>query len=126
MSLEDTETPWCFCRKWVAAIRQLTALDMPQLQGSVPDKDVLGSMPDIPLYAQFDWYEPVLYWDPVGAFQHEQKLLGRWLGVAEITYLMTFYILTKSGKIIVRKSVLGLSEDNFANPDQKNPALGFG
>jgi transposase len=67
---------WCYCGKWVAAIRRLTALDMPQLQGRVPDKDVLGSTPDTSQYAQFDWYEPALYWDPVGNFPHEQKLLG--------------------------------------------------
>jgi hypothetical protein len=104
----------------VAAIRRLTALDMPQLQGRVPDKDVLGSTPNISQYSKFDWYEPVLYWDPVGAFPHEQKLLGRWLGVAEVsTDLMAFYILTKTGKIIVRKSVWGLSEEDFANPDIK-------
>jgi hypothetical protein len=93
---------------------------MPQLQGRVPDEDVLGSTPDISQYAQFDWYEPVLYWDPVGTFPHEQKLLGRWLGVAEVsTDLMAFYLLTKTGKTIVRKSVWGLSEDDFANPDIK-------
>ncbi|KAI2502898.1 Reverse transcriptase (RNA-dependent DNA polymerase) [Fragilaria crotonensis] len=105
---------WCFCGKWVAAIRRLTALDMPQLQGRVPDEDVLGSTPDISQYAQFDWYEPVLYWDPVGTFPHEQKLLGRWLGIAEVST-----DLIKTGKIIVRKSVWGLSEDDFANPDVK-------
>jgi hypothetical protein len=93
---------------------------MPQLQGRVPDEDVLGSMPDISQYAQFDWYEPVLYWDPVGAFPHEHKLLGPWLGVAKVsTDLMAFYILSKTGKIIVRKSLWGLSEDGFANPDIK-------
>ena len=111
---------WCFCGKWVAAIRRLTALDMPQLQGRVPEEDVLGSTPDISQYAQFDWYEPVMYWDPVAGFPHEQKLLGRWVGVAEVsTDLMAFYILTKTGKIIVRKSVWGLSNDDFANPDMK-------
>ncbi len=82
---------WCFCGKWMAA------LDIPQLQGRVPDQDVLGSTPDVSQHAQFDWYEPVLYWDLVGAFPHEQKLLGRWLGVAKVsTDLMAFEILTKS------------------------------
>jgi hypothetical protein len=61
-----------------------------------------------------------LYWDLVDAFPHEQKLLGRWLGVAKVsTDLMAFEILTKTGKIIVRKSVWGLSEENFASPDIK-------
>jgi hypothetical protein len=58
-SLRRSKAPsclWCCCGKWVAAIRQLTALDMPQLQGRVPDEEVLGSTPDISQYAQFDWY----------------------------------------------------------------------
>ena len=95
---------------------------MPQLQGRVPNEDVLGSTPDISQNAhQFDWYEPVLYWDPVGSFPHEQKLLGRRLGVEEVsTDLMAFYLLAKTGKIIVCKSVWGLSEDDFANPDIKS------
>jgi hypothetical protein len=81
---------------------------------------VLGLTPDISQYSQFDWYEPVLYWDPVGAFPHEQTLLGRWLGVAEVsTDLMAFYILTETGKIMVRKSVWGLREDSFVNPNIK-------
>ena len=105
---------------WVAAIRRLTALEMPQLQGRVPEEDVLGSTPDISQYAQFDWYEPVMYWDPISGFPHEQKLLGRWIGVAKVsTDLMAFYILTRKGKIVVRKSVWGLSNDDFANPDMK-------
>ncbi|KAI2511649.1 hypothetical protein MHU86_2715 [Fragilaria crotonensis] len=61
-----------------------------------------------------------MYWDPVGSFPFEQKLFGRWIGVAEVsTDLMAFYILTRSGKVIVRKSVWGLSEDDLANPDIK-------
>ena len=104
----------------MAAIRRLTALDLPQLQGRVPDEDVLGPTPDISQYAQFDWYEPVLYWDPVGRFPHEQKLLGRWIGVAEVsTDLMAFYILTKAGKVVVRKSIWALRQDDLANPDIK-------
>jgi hypothetical protein len=93
---------------------------MPQLQGRVPDEDVLGSTPDTSQYAQFDWYEPILYWDPLGNFLHEQKLLGRWIGVAEVsTDLMAFYILTETGKVVVRKSVWALSHDDPANPDMK-------
>jgi hypothetical protein len=79
-ALQPSKEPkrrWCYCGKWVAAKRRLTALDLPQLQGRVPDEDVLGSTPDISQYALFDWYERVLYcWDPVGSFPHEQKLLG--------------------------------------------------
>ena len=65
------------------AIRHLTALNIPQLEGRVPEEAVTGNTPDISLYAQFDWYEYVWYYDPVVQFPFEKKLLGRWLGVAE-------------------------------------------
>jgi hypothetical protein len=38
--------------------------------------------------------------------------------VAEVsTDLMAIYILTKTGKVVVRKSVWALSQDDLANPD---------
>ena len=45
---------WCYCGKWIAAIRRLTALDLPQLEGRVAEEQVLGFTPDISSYAQFD------------------------------------------------------------------------
>jgi hypothetical protein len=81
-TFKGNEASLVFCGKSVTAIRRLTALNLPQLQGRVPDEHVLGCTPDISQYAQFDWYEPVLYWDPVGSFPYEQKLFGRWIGVA--------------------------------------------
>lgn len=90
---------------------------------------MLGSTPVISQYAQFfDWNEPVLYWDPVGAFSNEQKLFGQWLSVAKVsTYLMAFYILTKTGKIIVvQKSVWGLGKDDFASHDIEVWLCGYG
>jgi hypothetical protein len=80
---------------------------------------VNGSSPDISSYGQFDWYEPVYFWDPVKGFPYEKKRIGRWIGVAEnYTDIMAFYILTESGKVIVRKSVRALSQD-----ERKSPAV---
>ena len=78
---------------------------------------VNGTTPDISLYGQFDWYEPVYFWDPVKGFPNEKKRIGRWIGVAEnYTDIMAFYILTESGKVIVRKSVRALSQDERKSP----------
>ena len=46
-------------------------------------KMVNGTTPDISLYGQFDWYEPVYFWDPVKGFPNEKKRIGRWIGVVE-------------------------------------------
>ena len=76
---------WDNCRQWVATIRRLTALDISQLDGRVPEEFVLGTTPDISVYALFDWYEYVYYWNPIAEFTHEKKFLGQWIGVAEIS-----------------------------------------
>ena len=103
---------WCYCGEWVAAIRRLTALNIKQLDGRTPHEHVTGSTPDISAYAMFDWYEPVWYHDPHKQFPFEKKLLGRWIGVAEVTLdLMAYYILTQSGTVVIRKSVWAVSAD---------------
>lgn len=93
-------------------------MDIPQLDGRGPKEEVLGSMPDILQYAQFDWYEPVYYWEPVSDFSAQQKLLGWWIGVATVSIdLMACYILTDSGKVVIRISVWALSKDEQRTPD---------
>jgi hypothetical protein len=91
-TMRRTRSPkalWCYCGKWVAAIRRLT--DMPKLEDRTPTEKALGSTPDILQYCQFDWYEPVFYWERGATFPSNRKCLGRWLGVAEnYTDLMAF------------------------------------
>ena len=120
-AMRRTNTPrrlWCYCGQWVAAIRRLTALDIHVLQGRVPDECVTGYTPDISPYAQFDWYAPVYYWDPANNFPHERKVLGRWVGVAEAAIdVMAFNILTSSGRVVVRKDVWSLTDDEKAMPE---------
>jgi hypothetical protein len=78
---------------------------------------VNGSTPDISSYGQFNWYEPVYFWAPLKDFTYEKKCIGRWIGVAEnYTNIMAFYILTESGKVIVRKSVWALSHGEWKSP----------
>jgi hypothetical protein len=81
-------------------------MSMPKLEDRTPTEKALGSTPDISQYCQFDWYEPVFYWDRTATFPNERKCLGRWLSVAEnYTGLMAFHILKPNGEVIVRKDI---------------------
>ena len=73
---------WDYCGEWVAAIRRLTAHDIPSLRDRVPCEAIEGNTPDISEYAQFEWYQYVWYHDPAVQFPDDPKKLGRWIGVA--------------------------------------------
>jgi Reverse transcriptase (RNA-dependent DNA polymerase) len=108
---------WDYCGEWVAAIRRLTAHDIPTLQGRVPSEIIESNTPDISEYAQFEWYEYVWYLDPAVQFPEDAKKLGRWIGVAhDVGSPMTFWVLPMSCKVIARSTVTSLSDDDMADP----------
>jgi hypothetical protein len=72
-----------FCASWVAAIRQLTALDLPQLDGKTPTEFVFGSTPDVSAYAMFNWYQLIWYHEPEAQFPYEKKVMGQWISTAD-------------------------------------------
>jgi hypothetical protein len=119
-AIRITATPprlWSYCAVWCTAVRRLTSNSIRQLDGRVPEEYVTGSTPDISPYVLFDWYQPVYYWTPTAEFPFEKKLIGRWVGVSEnCVDEMAYTILTSAAKIIIRKSVWGLSEDDMRNP----------
>ena len=97
---------WSYAAKWNAAIRRLTALDIPQLDGRVTEENVKGSTPDISSYAMFDRYQLVWYYTPIAGFPHQKKTIGQWLGVAEnCTDDLAYSILPASCKVVTRKDV---------------------
>jgi hypothetical protein len=103
---------WCFCTEWVLAVRRLTALSLPALNGRVATELLEGETPDISEYAQFDWYEPVWFIDPTSSFPEPKRKLGRWIGVAsDVGQAMTFWILPKSCSPIARSSVARVDPD---------------
>jgi hypothetical protein len=104
---------WTYAAAWVTDIRRYTALDIAQLDGQVPATKVTGSTPDISQLALFDFYQPVHYFTPTIIFPGEKKLIGRWLGLAKTcTDPMSFYILTETGHIIIRKDVWDIPVDD--------------
>jgi hypothetical protein len=127
MAMWRTNSPkalWCYCGKWVAAIRRLTA--MPKLEHRIPTEATLGSTPDISSYAQFDWYEPVYFYERQAIFPTERKCIGRWLGVAEnYTDILAFHILKANGEVIVRMDVWGIPANDMASDSIKMSLLDF-
>ena len=93
---------WDYCGEWVAAIRRLTAHEIPTLQGRVPSEVLEGLTPDILEYAhQFEWFKYVWYLDPAVQFPEDAKKLGRWIGIAhDVGSPMTFWVLPTSCKVI--------------------------
>ena len=109
---------WCYCGQWVAAIRRLTSMD--KLEGRTPTEAALGMTPDISQYAQFDWYEPVYYYERGATFPSERTCLGRWIGIAEnYTDLMAFYVLKPNGQVIVRKDVWAIPQKDMIDESIK-------
>ena len=106
---------WCYCASWVAAIRLLTALDLPQLNGRTPTEFVLGSTPDILAYAMFDWYQLLWYHKPEAQFPYKKKTMGQWIGTANSCMdLMAYSIVTQSRRVITRKSMWGVMEEELS------------
>jgi hypothetical protein len=119
-SMLRTRTPkrlWDYCGEWVAAVRRLTAHDLPGLDGRVPDEVVTGHTPDISDYAQFDWYQYVWCHDPAVQFPGDARRLARWIGVAHnVGNPMCFWVLPSTCKVLARSTVWSLSSDDMANP----------
>jgi hypothetical protein len=128
-TIRRTGTPlrlWPQCTEWCTAIRRLTASTIPQLKGRTPYEYVLGSTPDISPYALFDWYQPIYYLTPTIEYPHERKCVGRWIGVAEnCTDYMAYIILAGKGKVVVRKSVWAISEEEMAQGKVKERLKDF-
>jgi hypothetical protein len=101
------------CGEWVAAVRGVTAHDLPGLDGWVPVEVVKGNMPDIAEYAQFDWDQYVWCHDLAVQFPDDQRWLARWIGVAHSIggNPMTFWVLPSTCKVLAQSTVWSLTED---------------
>ncbi len=55
---------WDFCCKWTCAIRACTASNSFALEGRSPWEVVMGNTPDISSLSEFNFYEPVWYYEP--------------------------------------------------------------
>jgi hypothetical protein len=72
-------------------------------------EDVIGETPDISEWLDFDFFDRIWYHDPPGTMAEtteEIRKLGRWLGVANrVGSALTYWVLTKAGKVIARSTI---------------------
>jgi hypothetical protein len=81
-------------------------------------EEVKGETIDISEWLDFEFYDYVWYWDEKKMdMTQEQRLVGRWLGIAHrIGSNMTYWILTKNGKVIARSTVQHITMTDMAQP----------
>ncbi len=66
---------------------------------------VYGHTPDISSLCEFDFYDPIWYYDP-NTFPEDKRYVGQWLGEAhKIGQAMCYWVLTSTGKLIARSTV---------------------
>ncbi len=77
-----TKRLWDFAMTYAADICCVTAHPLVALEGCAPYKVVTGNTPDISEWLEFDWYEPIWYYDSFDFPAGDKRLIGCWLGVA--------------------------------------------
>jgi hypothetical protein len=112
---------WDFCCKWVCSIKACTASNSFSMEGRTPWEVVHGKTPDISSLAEYDFYEPVWYYDAQD-FPEPKRRLARWLGEAtHIGQAMCYYVLPITGEPIARSSVQPITE--AINNDDADDAI---
>ena len=126
--MQHTRTPkrlWDFCTCYVAELRCLTAQPLYSLHGRTPYELVTGDTPDISEYAEFEWYQPVWYYEP-SAFPGDRRILGRWLGVAHrIGQAMCYWILPESGVPLARMTIQAITTDEMSTTEVQEGLKAF-
>lgn len=81
--------------------QQMSATELPVLffasEGRTPYESMYGHTPDISSLCNFDFYEPVWYYDPQ-EFPDDKRKMARWLGETHgIGQAMCYWLLPESG-----------------------------
>ena len=94
---------WDYGLQWVCDIQVRTSNSSRGLEGRCPLERVTGETVDISEYLDFGFYDWVWYRENAGL---GETRLGRWLGVSHrVGTLMSFWVLTSTGKVLSRTTV---------------------
>ena len=94
---------WDYGLQWVCDIQNRTSNSSRGLEGRCPLEKVTGETVDISEYLDFGFYDWIWYRENAGLGETK---LGRWLGVSHrVGTLMSFWVLTSTGKVISRTTV---------------------
>jgi hypothetical protein len=100
---------WDFCCIYTMELRNRLVRPLPQLNGRTPIEVLTGNTPDISEFLEFEWYQPVWFYEP-DVFPRQNKQLARWLGVAHrVGQAMCFWMLPVSGIPIARTTIQSLT-----------------
>jgi hypothetical protein len=94
---------WDYGLQWVCDIQNRTSNSSRGLDGRCPLERITGETVDISEYLDFGFYDWIWYRENAGLGETK---IGRWLGVSHrIGTLMSFWVLTSSGKVLSRTTV---------------------
>ena len=100
---------WCYAMEYYCDLHIVTVPAMYRNKGRTGYEVVLGTTPDISEYVEFQLYDYCWYWDTPQSYPHENKNLGRWLGVAhKVEQAMVFWVIGANGKVVARSTVIPL------------------
>jgi hypothetical protein len=81
-----------------------------QLHERTPYEILTGNTPDISEFVEYEWYQPVWYFEP-SAFPEQRKYLARWIGIAHrVGQAMCYWLLPASGVPIARTSIQAITK----------------
>jgi len=104
---------WDFCANYVSHLCNQLVRPLTDLNGRTPYKKITGNTPDISELLEFEWYQPIWYYEP-SEFPHQNKLLGRWIGIAHrIGQALCVWILPLSGVPIARTTIQAISKEDL-------------
>ena len=85
---------------------------------------ITGDTPDISEWVDFDFYDPVWYWD--NPDNPENPLIGRWLGVAHrVGSDMCYWILKPNGHVLARTTVQHVPDLDLKKDEVKEKLQDF-
>jgi len=84
-------------------------------------EEVTGKTPDISELLDFEFYDLVWYWNGVHpSLGDDAKDLGRWLGISKkVGTGMTYFVLTRNGKVISESTVQHVTQEDMRNEDTR-------
>ena len=115
---------WDYGLVYMAEILSITARGSNQRPGL---EEIMGQTVDISEWLDFEFYDPVWYWDEKKTVMtDEQGIVSRWLGIAHrIGSDMTYWILTKGGKVIAWSTVQHITLSDMAQDAVKTEVQDF-
>ncbi len=83
--------------QYVTELQNCRARPLPQLHGRTPYEILLGYTPDVSEFLEFEWFQPIWYFDP-SMFPDHEKLMALWIGKAhQVGQAMRYWVLHPLG-----------------------------